>query len=93
MTVPQLFIANMSNDQAHLTKTVNRNKWRVTATLFAAALLADCAAFNPIEATSKEGLMHSHEVSITRQAVIPGTPQAVFEPPKAKAARMEFRLE
>ena len=79
MTVPQLFIANMSNDQAHLTKTANRNKWRVTATLFAAALLAGCAAVNPIEATSKEGLMRSHEVSITRQAVIPGTPQAVFE--------------
>ena len=49
------------------------------ATTVAAALLAGCAAINPIEKTSSEGFMRSHEVSITRQVLIPGAPQAFFE--------------
>jgi len=79
MTASQLSMLNMSNDQAHLTKTTYRSKWRVIATVLAATLMAGCAAVNPIETKTQEGLMRSHEVSITRQAVIPGTPQAVFE--------------
>lgn len=47
--------------------------------LFSATLLAGCAAINPIDTTTQEGTMPSYEVSITRQAVIPGTPEAVFK--------------
>ncbi len=41
-------------------------------------VLAGCAAIQPIETSTLEGTMRTHEVSITRQAVIPGTPDAVF---------------
>jgi hypothetical protein len=46
--------------------------------IFSAALLAGCASINPIDTPTQEGPMRVHEVSITRQAVIPGTPEAVF---------------
>ena len=54
---------------------------RATVLLIAflsAALLAGCAAIQPVDTATAQGPMRTHEVSITRQAVIPGTPEAVF---------------
>lgn len=44
---------------------------------FTAALVSGCAAIQ-LDTTSPEGPMRSHEISITRQAVIAGTPEQVF---------------
>lgn len=46
---------------------------------FTSALLAGCAAIQPIEKTSADGSMRTYETSITRQAVLPGPPEAVFK--------------
>jgi Polyketide cyclase / dehydrase and lipid transport len=43
-----------------------------------ALTLGGCAAINSVNTATQEGPMRSHEVSITRQAVIIGTPEAVF---------------
>jgi Polyketide cyclase / dehydrase and lipid transport len=51
----------------------------VTLVLVSASLLAGCATITPIETATQEGSMRQHEVSITRQAVITGTPEAVFK--------------
>ena len=42
------------------------------------ALVSGCAAIQPLDTTSPEGPMRSHEISITRQAVIAGTPEQLF---------------
>ena len=41
-------------------------------------IFAGCASIQPVDTSTAEGDMRTHEVSITRQAVIPGTPDAVF---------------
>jgi hypothetical protein len=48
------------------------------AALCSTVLIGGCATIKSIETTTQEGPMRSHEVSITRQAVIAGTPEAVF---------------
>jgi len=82
MTTLKLLLLKM---QTHQTSTFNysnvivRRVKAVLATLSLTALIAGCATIQPIETTTPEGPMRTHEVSITRQAVIPGTPEAVFK--------------
>lgn len=71
----------MSNIPTHFTKHSNAVMYcieGVLVTFLSVALLAGCAAISPIETTTQQGTMRLHEVSITRQAVIAGTPEAVF---------------
>lgn len=69
---------------AHLkhASPVKTRKMGMLALLFTAAITAalvcGCAAIQPLDTTSPEGPMRSHEISITRQAVIAGTPEQVF---------------
>jgi Polyketide cyclase / dehydrase and lipid transport len=58
--------------------TLSSRKKGVLPVLFTAALISGCAAIQPTETTTPEESTRSHEVSITRQAVISGTPETVF---------------
>jgi Polyketide cyclase / dehydrase and lipid transport len=62
----------------HFYQIASNSKTGRLATLLSAALLSGCASINAIDTTTQEGPMRTHEVSITRQAIIPGTPEAVF---------------
>jgi hypothetical protein len=62
----------------HASKPVSSSQRGWPLALFSAALLGGCASIKAIDTTTQEGPMRTHEVSITRQAVIPGTPEAVF---------------
>lgn len=71
----------MPNIPTHLTKHSNAVAFcikSVLVTFLSVALFAGCATISPIETTTQEGPMRLNEVSITRQAVIAGTPEAVF---------------
>jgi Polyketide cyclase / dehydrase and lipid transport len=57
---------------------VKSRKKGLLALLFTAALVCGCAAIQPVDSKSSEGPMRSHEISITRQAIIEGTPEQVF---------------
>ena len=62
-------------------KDLNNNltsKNRLLAVLFFAILISGCASIQSSENTTAQGFMRTHEVTITRQAVIPGSPEAVF---------------
>jgi Polyketide cyclase / dehydrase and lipid transport len=62
----------------HASKPVGTSKRGWLAALFSAAVFGGCASINAIDTTTQEGPMRTHEVSITRQATITGTPEAVF---------------
>jgi Polyketide cyclase / dehydrase and lipid transport len=53
-------------------------QYNAAIAIFSACLLAGCATINTVETSAQEGPVPSYEVSITRQAVIPGTREAVF---------------
>ena len=74
----QLNVHNMSSKPSVCLKTFIRDSAGTPATLFMAAFLAGCATIQPVETVTTQDSMRTHEVSITRQAVIPGTPEAVF---------------
>lgn len=82
MTTLKLLLLKMQTHQTspfNYSNVIVRRVKAVLATLSLTALIAGCAAIQPIETTTPEGPMRTHEVSITRQAVIPGTPEAVFK--------------
>lgn len=56
--------------------TSYQNAW--LAIVLAPALLGGCASIKSSQTTTEEEPMRVHEVSITRQAVIVGAPEAVF---------------
>ena len=71
----------MKNMPATPPKDLNNNstsKKRSLAVLFSAILISGCASIQSSENTTAQGFMRTHEVTITRQAVIPGSPEAVF---------------
>lgn len=82
MTTLKLLLLKMQTHQTspfNYSNVIVRRVKTVLATLSLTALIAGCATIQPIETTTPEGPMRTHEVSITRQAVIPGTPEAVFK--------------
>lgn len=82
MTTLKLLLLKMQTHQAspfNYSNVIVRRVKAVLATLSLTALIAGCATIQPTETTTPEGPMRTHEVSITRQAVIPGTPEAVFK--------------
>ena len=54
------------------------SKKRLLTAFFSAILISGCASIQSSENTTAEGFMRTHNVTITRQAVIPGSPEAVF---------------
>jgi Polyketide cyclase / dehydrase and lipid transport len=81
MTATELLMLNMHSiptSPANYSKAIMHKMKNVLAALSLAVLMAGCASIQPIKTTTSEGPMRTHEVSITRQAVIPGTPEAVF---------------
>jgi Polyketide cyclase / dehydrase and lipid transport len=75
-------MAKMSNTRTnfvHGLKTFNAGTNAVLIALSLSALVVGCATVKPTETMTPEGIMRSHEVSITRQAVLPGTPDIVFK--------------
>jgi hypothetical protein len=75
-------MATMSNKRINLVQFFKIQPFRVKVKLVALSLSAlfvvGCATVKPVEIATNEGIMRSHEVSITRQTVLPGTPETVF---------------
>jgi hypothetical protein len=63
---------------SHTSNDVRTTKRGWLAALLAAALLGGCASISTTNTMTQKGPMRLHEVSITRQAIITGTPEAVF---------------
>jgi Polyketide cyclase / dehydrase and lipid transport len=81
MTATELLMLNMHSiptNPANYTNAIMHRMKNVLAALSLAVLMAGCASIKPIKTTTSEGPMRIHEVSITRQTVIPGTPETVF---------------
>ena len=70
-------IASINQAITFLHPAIDRVK-AALGTLLPVALLAGCATINTVEDTSPKGDMRSHEISITRQAIISGSSETVF---------------
>ena len=81
MTIPKLLRMTMQSKLLRFypgLNTVVSTKKSWLAAFLVPFIFAGCASIQPVDTSTAEGDMRTHEVSITRQAVIPGTPDAVF---------------
>ena len=58
--------------------TISKSKQRLLAAFFCSILSSGCASIQSTENTTTGVSVRTYEVTITRQAVVPGTPDAVF---------------
>ncbi len=72
-------MSNIRTNFVQVLKTFNSGTSAVLVAVFLSTLIVGCASIKPTETMTSEGIMRSHEVSITRQAVLPGTPDIVFK--------------
>ena len=81
MTDLELLSIIMKNMRITLFKNLDnlsKSKKRLLATFFCVILISGCASIQSTENTTAGVSTRTHEVTITRQAVIPGSPDAVF---------------